>query len=342
MDSDTGNTRPLQYYPRLDSLRTQRTQALWHRRLARSAVNSASSEEAIRTGAINLRVPKITPLVLNTPAPAYLGPSEPVETDIQSRTSSPTPDFDTLEGGPRYLDYTPYVPTGLEVELFDEPYLGDFDFFDPGEDIRRHFEVVSAGNQLKTIELLPDPNCNFAYYGLLPPNVDPGPTATVPQDIKYPPCDSADCRVIENSGVIVHSQGPYQDPSIPPQLHGYLSRSLEAHGLRDLFQSGSIPPPEVWDALNRILDGTAAMINGPPEEGISDWAMVESFRAWHCFGHRSVEEWYDDMLSTYKGADDSGDEGSETDGSDDEEDARVGALAEATDFTVDEVLFGTH
>ena len=272
---------------------TQSTQTLWHRRFARQAVRSASTEEAIRSGVVSLRVPRITPLVLDTAAPAYSHPTNLVELDIRSPTSPP-PDFNMLEPSPPpHRGYTSYIPEGLEIDDFDEPFQGDFDFFDPGEDIRNHSETAHGHIVTTTVELPPRPNCNFAHYGLLPPHPDPGPTAPYAQAISYPQCDAVDCWTIERKWERSHKQGPYQDPSIPKELHGYLTRSLEAHGLKDLFQGDSIPPSHVWDALHRIIMGTAEATSGAREAGMSDWARVENFRAWHCLGHRSVEEVYD-------------------------------------------------
>jgi len=295
-------------------LNTMATQTLWHRRVAKQAVRSASRQEALRTGIISLRVPRIAPLVLNTPAPAY---SYPVEMDIQS-PASPPPEFDTLEPGPRHLDYTSYIPSGLEYEPLGEPVqdLSDLSA-NAGEVSNHHFEgfdliseflsldenprnifpvledVLGNTHPTSIVELPPSHNCNFASYGLLPPHLDPGPAAPISNPIPYPPCSSVDCWAVEHVGMPSHHQGPYQDPSIPKTLHGVLNSFLEAHGLKDLFQSGSIPPPEVWKALHRIIDGTAEKVNGPRESATSDWALVENFRAWHCFGHRSVEELYD-------------------------------------------------
>jgi len=295
-------------------LYTMATQTLWHRRVAKQAVRSASRREALRTGVISLRVPRIAPLVLNTPAPAY---TYPAEMDIQSPTSPP-PEFDTLEPGPRHLDYTPYIPSGLEHEPLGEPVQEQFDFSANAGGLRNHhsevFDRISEflnldenlrnsfpvlGNALgdvhptSIVELPPSHSCNFAYYGLLPPRLDPGPAAPISHPIPYPPCNSVDCWAVEHVGMPSHHQGPYQDPNIPKALHGFLSSSLEAFGLRNLFQSGSVPPPDVWNALHRVIDGTAEKVNGPRESATSDWALVENFRAWHCFGHRSIEELYD-------------------------------------------------
>lgn len=288
-------------------------QTLWHRRVAKQAVRSASGQEAIRTGVISLRVPRIAPLVLNAPAPAY---SEPAEMDIQSPTSPP-PGFDTLEPGPRHHDYTPYIPSGLENEPLDEPVQGPFNFFTDAannsiisqdlinlylnpDGIRRSISLALGDVSRDThptsiVELPPSHNCNFAYYRLLPPRLDPGPAAPSSYPLPYPPCNSVDCWAVEHVGVLAHDQGPYQDPSIPKALHGFLNSSLEAQGLKDLFQSGSIPAPEVWNALHRIIDGTAERVNGSRESATSDWALIENFRAWHCFGHRSVEELCDTL-----------------------------------------------
>lgn len=289
---------------------TMATQPLWHRRVAKQAVRSASRQEALRTGFISLRVPRIAPLVLNTPAPAY---NYPAETDIQSPTSPP-PEFDTLEPGPRHHDYTPYVPGGLEYEPLGEPDQEQFDLSADAGEIRNYqsegldlmsallsldrglrdiSQVLEDAHPISIVELPLSHSCNFACYGLLPPHPDPGPAAPLSRAIHYPPCHSVDCWAVEHVGVPAHHQGPYQDPSIPTALHGFLISALEAHGLRDLFQNDSVPHPDVWNALHRIIDGTAEKVNGPRESATSDWALIENFRGWHCFGHRSVEELYD-------------------------------------------------
>lgn len=285
---------------------TMAAQTLWHRRVAKQAIRSASRQEAIRTGVISLRVPKIAPLVLNTPAPAY---NFPAETDIQP-PSSPPPEFDTLEPGPRHLDYTPYVPGGLEYEPVEDLYLfsanarviQDYSserydvisgFLSLGGDARIVSQVLDETHPTTIIELPPSNSCNFAYYKLLPPSLDPGPAAPLSYPLPYPLCKSVDCGAVEHEGVPTHNQGPYQDSSIPEALHAFLNSALEVHGLKDLFQGGSIPPPQVWNALHRIIDGTAETVNGPRDSTMSDWALIENFRAWHCFGHRSVEELYD-------------------------------------------------
>ena len=286
-------------------------QILWHRRVAKQAIRSASTEEATRTGIISLRVPRIAPLVLNTPAPAY---NYPAQTEIQSPTSPP-PEFDTLEPGPRHHEYTPYIPSGLEYESLGEPVqdLSGFSanaggihnyhsegldiisgFLNLGGDLRIVTQVLQDTHPTTIVELGPSSSCNFAYYGLLPPSLDPGPAAPLSHPIPYPPCESVECWAVERV-VPSHHQGPYLDPSIPKALHGFLDSSLEAHGLKDLFQNGSIPPPNVWKALNRIIEGTAKKVNGSRESPPSDWARIENFRAWHCFGHRSVEELYDTL-----------------------------------------------
>jgi len=264
------------------------TQTLWHRRVAKQAVRSASRQDEMRTGLISLRVPRITPLVLDNPAPAY---SEPFRMDIRSPTSPP-PDFDTLEPGPRHHDYTPYIPSGLELEPLGEPVqdLFDFssnagdtpnsyqegyylilDFLDLGRNLRNLSpalgnvlgDALGDAHPTSIVELPPSHSCNFAYYGLLPPCLDPGPTAPLSHPIPYPLCNSVDCWAVEHVGVPAHHQGPYQDPSIPKALHDTLNSFLEAHGLNNLFQNGSVPPPEVWNAVHRVIDGTAEEVSGP-------------------------------------------------------------------------------
>lgn len=298
-------------------------QILWHRRVAKHAVRSASRQEALRTGFISLRVPRIAPLVLDTPAPAYIYPAE---TDIQSPTSPP-PEFDTLEPGPRHHDYTPYIPSGLEYEPLGVPDQEQFDSSADAGEIRTYqfegLDLVSAllsldggfrdvsqvledAHHISIVELPPS-HSNFACYGPLPPQLDPGPAVPLSHPIPYPPCNSVGCWAVEHIGVPAHQQGPYQDPSIPKALHSFLISSLEAHGLKDLFQNGSVPPPDVWNALQRVIDGTAEKVNGPRESATSDWALIENFRAWHCFGHRSVEELYD-MLTDDEDSEASGGE----------------------------------
>lgn len=328
---------------------TMAAQTLWHRRVAKQAIRSASRQEAIRTGVISLRVPKIAPLVLNTPAPAY---NYPAEADIQS-PNSPPPEFDTLEPGPRHLDYTPYVPGGLEYEALSEPvedlYLFSANaggihnysserydvisgFLNLGGDARIVSQILEDTHPTTIIELPPSNSCNFTYYGLLPPSLDPGPAAPLSYPLPYPPCKSVDCGAVEHEGVPTHNQGPYQDSSIPEALHGFLNSSLEVHDLKDLFQGGSIPPPQVWNALHRIIDGTAETVNGPHDSTTSDWALIENFRAWHCFGHRSVEELYDILADT----EDSEAGGGESEGgskyhpidADDDEDSESEGLSE--------------
>ena len=309
---------------------------IWHRRFVRSAIQSTYSEDAIRTRTVTLRVPRVTPLVLDTQAPAY---EEPVQAamDIRSQTSSPTPEYDTLESGPRHGNYTPYIPAGLEVDVYDEPFEGEFDFFDRGEDVRDNPEAALVGHQIKSFELAPSQNCNFAYYGLLPPHLDSGPTAPFSKAIEeheYPPCRSCDCCVDD----IDHQQGPYRDPNIPQELHGFLRQSLQAHGLKDLFQGGSIPPATVWEALYRIIDGHAALESGPGGIFTSDWDLVENFRAWHCWGHRSIEEWCDCKMPWGEdGPDYSMDDSSEAGLSDDEEELSEDALGETSEQTSEEV-----
>ena len=305
---------------------TRPAQTLWHRRLASQAIRSASTDEALRTGNVNLKIPKITPLVLDTPAPGYSEAVQPANLDIEPPTSPP-PEFDSLEPGPRHRDYTPYVPAGLELENYGSvhPTFDESDLMDSEGDDRNSQEIPGDNRRITTIELAPGPNCNFGYYGLLPPQLDPGPSAPVLRAICYPQCRSLDCTADRWTTAQTHSQGPYQDRHIPQELQGFLVCSLEVHGLKDIFQGNSIPPARIWDALYRIISGTAVIDNDLDESRGPDWEMVESFRAWHCFGHRSVEEYWDspttDTDSESHASD--GEEGStcRRDETDDEEDS---------------------
>ena len=305
---------------------TRRAQTLWHRRLATQAIRSASTDEALRTGNVNLKIPKITPLVLDTPAPRYSDAVQPANLDIEPPTSPP-PEFDSLEPGPRHRDYTPYVPAGLELEDYEPVHstFNESNLLNTGEDDRNSQEIPGDNRQITTIELAPGPNCNFGVYGLLPPQLDPGPSAPISGAICYPECRSIDCRAVRWATAETHSQGPYQDRHIPKELQGFLVCSLEVLGLKDIFQGSSIPPAKIWDALYRIISGTATMGNDLDESRGADLEMVESFRAWHCFGHRSVEEYWDSLTtdtdSELHASDGEGGSTCQTDGTDDEEDS---------------------
>ena len=323
---------------------TRRTETLWHRRLATQAIRSASTEEALRTGNVNLEIPKITPLVLDTPAPRYSDAVQPANLDIQPPTSPP-PEFDSLEPGPRHRDYTPYVPAGLELESYEPGQLvfEESDLLVSDENHRNNQEMLGDVRRITTIELAPSPNCNFGFYGLLPPQLDPGPSAPISGALRYPQCRSLDCTA---DAVRTHSQGPYQDGYIPKELHGILVCSLEVHGLKDIFQGSSIPPAGIWDALYRIISGTAVMDNDLDESRGRDWEMVENFRAWHCFGHRSVEEYWDspttDTDSESNASDGEGGSICQTDETDDEEDSGPEASRRDVEWVADLMLLKLH